>query len=169
MHLPSTPNKQGLESVHDGGEHRVEEYRPSEGDFNIRVEHLHGHRVPQETRDKSETKHKRKRQCHGAAKDDHRHDVNVGVKHPVERRDEDLDNLRDENEHDEDEEKNHDNDFDIRILDFPPLLAPNHDEDVLKLRQVDSRDELGLGIEAADLKAADGPDKKPGGKDAADA
>ena len=34
MHFPATPIKQGLETVHDGGEHRVEEYRPSEGDFN---------------------------------------------------------------------------------------------------------------------------------------
>jgi hypothetical protein len=93
----------------------------------------------------------------------------VGIKHPGERRDEDLDDLRNENEHDEDEEEDHENDFDIRILDFPPLLASNHDEDILKLRQVDRRDELGLGIEAADLKATDGPDKKPGGKDAANA
>ena len=105
MHFPSTPIKQGLESVHDGGEHRVEEYRPSEGDFNIRAEHLHGHRVPEKAGDKSETKHERKGQRHRAVKDDYRHDVNVGVKHPVERRDENLDDLRDENEHDEDEKK----------------------------------------------------------------
>src|SRR5262245_19629836 len=144
MHLPSTPNKQGLESVHDGGEHRVKEYRPSEGDFNIRVEHLHGHRVPEETRDKSETKHKAKRQRHGAAKDDYRHDINVGVKHPVERRDENLGNLRDKNEHDENEEEHHEKDFDIPILDFPPLLASDHDDNFLKLRQVDRRDEFGL-------------------------
>src|SRR6266496_1129850 len=39
------------------------------------------------------------------------------------------------------------------------LLAPDHDEDVFELRQVYRRDELGLGIEAADLKAAYGANK----------
>ena len=107
MHFPSTSIKQGLESVHDGGEHRVQEYRPSEGDFNIRFEHLNGHRVPEKTGHKGETKHERKRQHHRAVKDNHRHDVNVGVKHPFERRDKNLNDLRDKNEGNQDEEENH--------------------------------------------------------------
>src|SRR5678815_1690246 len=54
MHFPPPAIKQGLETVHDGGEHRVEQYRPSEGNFNMCVEHLNGHCVPEETRDKGE-------------------------------------------------------------------------------------------------------------------
>src|ERR1051326_2540043 len=115
MHFPAPAIKQGLESVHDGGEHRVEKYRPSEGDFNMAVEQLHAHRVPEKTRDEGERQHERKRQRHGPVKNDHWHDVNMGVVHPIERGEEDLDDLGEKDERHEDKEENHRGKSEIRI------------------------------------------------------
>ena len=73
----------------------------------MRIEHLHCHRVPEKTRDKGERQHERKRKRHRPVKNNHRHDINVRIEHPIERRDEDLDKLGDENERNENEEENH--------------------------------------------------------------
>ena len=116
MHFPTTPIKQGLETMHNGGEHRVEVVSTSQRRFQrARIKHLHGHCVPKKAGDKSEHEHEWKRQRHCAVKDDHRDDVNVGVKHPVERRNENFDDLREENEDDEKDEEDHRGNFELRI------------------------------------------------------
>ena len=79
------------------------------------VEHLHRHRVPEKSGDKSERQHERQRQRHRAVKNDNRDDVKVGIKHPVQRRDEDLDELGDANQHHKKDEKDHGVKFEIRV------------------------------------------------------
>ena len=78
------------------------------------VEHLHRHRVPEKPGDKRQREHEREGQSHRAVKDNDGHDIKMSVKHPVERRDEDLDHLGEENENDEKEEEYHERNDEVR-------------------------------------------------------
>src|SRR5438094_383124 len=49
-----------------------------------------------------------------------------------------------------------------------PSFATDHDKDVLKPRQIHRRRQLRLAVECANLEAANCPNEKTGGKNAAD-
>src|SRR6266436_3237557 len=59
--------------------------------------------------------------------------------------------------------------FDIRILNSPPLFPPDYDEHIFQLRQIHRRGELCLAVERADLETAHRSDNKPRWKNSADA
>src|ERR1041385_5590016 len=65
------------------------------------------HRIQQKARPEYQDQKQRQGQGDGTVKDQHRGDVNVRVRHPIERRNEKFRDLRDEHENDQDGEENH--------------------------------------------------------------
>src|SRR6266481_5069763 len=93
--------------MHDSRQHSVEQYRPSQRNFNLRPDHLHGERVQQEASIQGQGEHERERQRHCPVKNDHRCDVNVRVVEPRQRRDEKFRDLRNEDENQQNKKEDH--------------------------------------------------------------
>src|ERR1043166_628092 len=107
MHFPATANEEWPQAMHDSREHSVEQYRPTQRNFNPRPNYLNGERVEQDAGIQSKREHERKRQRHRSVKDDHRHNINMRVVEPGQRRDEKFRDLRDEDESEENKKEDH--------------------------------------------------------------
>ena len=94
MDFPAAAYEQWPQAMHDPRQNSVEQYRPAHGNFNFHSDHLHSQRIEQNAGVKRHRQHEWKRQCDRAVKNQHRHDVNVRVVEPWQRRNEKLGYLR---------------------------------------------------------------------------
>src|SRR5690242_20945251 len=93
--------------MHNSREHSVDKYRRAQRDFNFAAEHLHGQGIQQNACEQRHPQHQWKRQGHRAVKDQDRRDVNVGVVHPIQRRNEKLRDLGDDQQNEQYDKENH--------------------------------------------------------------
>ncbi len=149
--LPAAPDKQRPQPMHDRRQHGVERVLTIRARFQLARSMTcivsASSKQPGEPRQRQ---HQRERQRHGPIENDDRHDVDMRVVHPLERRNEELDDLREENQDEQNERKRS----------FPP----RHHEHVLKLRQVDRGREPRLPVQFAHLVFRHGADQQTGGK-----
>src|ERR1051326_462155 len=93
--------------MHNSRQHSVKQYRPSNRDFNFATNHVHGQEIKQNSSEQRQRQHERKRQRHGAIKNNDRHNVDVRIVHPTHRRNEIFRDLGQQHEDEQNEEKNH--------------------------------------------------------------
>src|SRR5439155_7632455 len=75
--------------------------------FNLIAHYLHGKRIEQEPGVQGQRQHQGKRQRHCSVKDDYRHNVDMRIVEPGQRRDEKLRNLRNQHQDQQDKKEYH--------------------------------------------------------------
>ena len=107
MHFPAAADKEWSQAMHDSRQHTRRAVSTIQRDFNLAPDHLNGKRIQQNPGEERQREHQGKWQRHCTVENNHRHNVNVRVIEPRQRRDKKFGDLRDQNQDQQTAKKNH--------------------------------------------------------------